>query len=209
MVVQEGGVPSFNRDIKNFLLVGLGLPEPGCWEVTARYKGAYSRTFFWSRNKATGLGGGGSLLPGFRIRARAGSQFKIRPIRPLAATRDVTAPLDEIDREPYLTSHDNSHAVRGRVDLEWHRLSRLRASRLVDLHVLDVSAISSSWVVLLVRRKKRLPSTYVGAEPGCTSMRQIVPSGNFSKETLTCLFRSFLISRRGRAPGPGRYARGC
>jgi hypothetical protein len=40
MVVQEGGVPSFNRDIKNFLLVGLGLPEPGCWEVTARYKGA-------------------------------------------------------------------------------------------------------------------------------------------------------------------------
>lgn len=39
-VVQEGGVPSFNRDIKNFILVGLGLPEPGCWEVTARYKGA-------------------------------------------------------------------------------------------------------------------------------------------------------------------------
>jgi Tol biopolymer transport system component len=38
-VVQEGGVPSFNRDIKNFLLVGLGLPEPGCWEVTARYRG--------------------------------------------------------------------------------------------------------------------------------------------------------------------------
>jgi hypothetical protein len=39
-VVQEGGVPSFNPDIKNFILVGLGLPEPGCWEVTARYKGA-------------------------------------------------------------------------------------------------------------------------------------------------------------------------
>lgn len=39
-VVEEGGVPSFNRDIKNFMLVGLGLPEPGCWEVTARYKGA-------------------------------------------------------------------------------------------------------------------------------------------------------------------------
>jgi hypothetical protein len=39
-VVQEGGVPSFNRDIKNFILVGLGFPEPGCWEVTARYKGA-------------------------------------------------------------------------------------------------------------------------------------------------------------------------
>jgi hypothetical protein len=39
-VVQEGGVPSFNRDIKNFLLVPLGLPEPGCWELTARYRGA-------------------------------------------------------------------------------------------------------------------------------------------------------------------------
>ena len=39
-VVEEGGVPSFNRDIKNFMLVGLGLPEPGCWEVTASYKGA-------------------------------------------------------------------------------------------------------------------------------------------------------------------------
>jgi len=39
-VVHEGGVPSFNRDIKNFILVGLGLPEPGCWEVTARYKAA-------------------------------------------------------------------------------------------------------------------------------------------------------------------------
>lgn len=39
-VVEEGGVPSFNRDIKNFLLVGLGLPEPGCWEVTASYQGA-------------------------------------------------------------------------------------------------------------------------------------------------------------------------
>ena len=39
-VAQEGGVPSFNRDIKNFMLVPLGFPEPGCWEVTARYKGA-------------------------------------------------------------------------------------------------------------------------------------------------------------------------
>jgi hypothetical protein len=39
-VVQQGGVPSFNRDIKNFMLVGLGLPEPGCWEVTATYKDA-------------------------------------------------------------------------------------------------------------------------------------------------------------------------
>ena len=39
-VVEKGGVPSFNRDIRNFMLVGLGLPEPGCWELTARYKGA-------------------------------------------------------------------------------------------------------------------------------------------------------------------------
>ena len=38
--VEEGGGPSFNRDIKNFMLVGLGLPEPGCWQVTASYKGA-------------------------------------------------------------------------------------------------------------------------------------------------------------------------
>ena len=38
-VVEKGGVPSFNREIKNFMLVGLELPEPGCWEVTARYKG--------------------------------------------------------------------------------------------------------------------------------------------------------------------------
>jgi hypothetical protein len=37
-VVQGGGVPSFNRDIKNFLLVPLGLPKPGCWEVTASYR---------------------------------------------------------------------------------------------------------------------------------------------------------------------------
>ena len=39
-VVVEGGVPSFNRDVGNFLLVGLVLPEPGCWEVTATYQGA-------------------------------------------------------------------------------------------------------------------------------------------------------------------------
>jgi hypothetical protein len=39
-VVVEGGVPSFNRDIGNFMLVGLELPEPGCWEVTASYQGA-------------------------------------------------------------------------------------------------------------------------------------------------------------------------
>lgn len=39
-VVVEGGVPSFKRDIGNFMLVGLVLPEPGCWEVTASYQGA-------------------------------------------------------------------------------------------------------------------------------------------------------------------------
>jgi len=36
----DGAVPSFNRDIKNFMLVGLVLPKPGCWEVTASYQGA-------------------------------------------------------------------------------------------------------------------------------------------------------------------------
>jgi hypothetical protein len=39
-VVAEGGAPSFNRDTKNFMLVGLNLPKPGCWEVTASYRGA-------------------------------------------------------------------------------------------------------------------------------------------------------------------------
>jgi hypothetical protein len=39
-VVEKHGVPSFNRDIGNFMLVGLVLPKPGCWEVRARYEGA-------------------------------------------------------------------------------------------------------------------------------------------------------------------------
>jgi hypothetical protein len=39
-VVVEGGVPSFHRDFKNFMLVPLVLPRPGCWEVTASYEGA-------------------------------------------------------------------------------------------------------------------------------------------------------------------------
>ncbi len=39
-VAERGGVPSFNREIRNFMLVGLELPQPGCWEVTARYQGA-------------------------------------------------------------------------------------------------------------------------------------------------------------------------
>jgi hypothetical protein len=39
-VVEGPGVPSFNRDIGNFMLVGLVLPQPGCWQVTASYHGA-------------------------------------------------------------------------------------------------------------------------------------------------------------------------
>jgi hypothetical protein len=39
-VVVEGGVPSFSRGIGNFMLVGLELPESGCWEITASYQGA-------------------------------------------------------------------------------------------------------------------------------------------------------------------------
>lgn len=39
-VVVEGGVPSFNGGIGNFMLVGLDLPDPGCWRVIARYQGA-------------------------------------------------------------------------------------------------------------------------------------------------------------------------
>jgi hypothetical protein len=34
------GMPGFRHDIKNFKLVGLVLPKPGCWEVTASYRGA-------------------------------------------------------------------------------------------------------------------------------------------------------------------------
>jgi hypothetical protein len=39
-VVEKSGVGSFNPDIGNFMLVGLVLPESGCWKVTASYKGA-------------------------------------------------------------------------------------------------------------------------------------------------------------------------
>jgi hypothetical protein len=39
-VVEGPGVQSFNRDIGNFMLVGLELLEPGCWKVTASYQGA-------------------------------------------------------------------------------------------------------------------------------------------------------------------------
>jgi hypothetical protein len=39
-VIEKSGVPSFNTEIKNFLLVGLELPRLGCWQVTANYKGA-------------------------------------------------------------------------------------------------------------------------------------------------------------------------
>jgi hypothetical protein len=33
-------MPGFRHDIKNFMLMGLVLPKPGCWEVTASYRGA-------------------------------------------------------------------------------------------------------------------------------------------------------------------------
>jgi hypothetical protein len=40
VVEHSQGMPGFRRDIKNFKLVGLVLPKPGCWEVTAGYRGA-------------------------------------------------------------------------------------------------------------------------------------------------------------------------
>jgi len=39
-VVEGPGVPSHHAADGNFLLVGLEVPRPGCWEVTARYRGA-------------------------------------------------------------------------------------------------------------------------------------------------------------------------
>ena len=39
-MVIDGGVASFNRDIGNFMLVGLVLPGSGCWDVTASYHGS-------------------------------------------------------------------------------------------------------------------------------------------------------------------------
>lgn len=38
-VIETSGVPSFNASIKNFILVGLGVPKIGCWGLTAAYKG--------------------------------------------------------------------------------------------------------------------------------------------------------------------------
>jgi hypothetical protein len=40
VVEHSQGMPGFRRDIKNFKLMGLVLPKPGCWEVTASYRGA-------------------------------------------------------------------------------------------------------------------------------------------------------------------------
>jgi hypothetical protein len=40
VVEHSQGMPGFRRDIKNFKLMGLVLPEVGCWEVTATYRGA-------------------------------------------------------------------------------------------------------------------------------------------------------------------------
>jgi hypothetical protein len=40
VVEHSRGMPGFRRDIKYFKLVGLVLPKPGCWEVTAGYRGA-------------------------------------------------------------------------------------------------------------------------------------------------------------------------
>jgi hypothetical protein len=40
VVEHSQGMPGFRHDIKNFMLMGLVLPKPGCWEVTASYRGA-------------------------------------------------------------------------------------------------------------------------------------------------------------------------
>jgi hypothetical protein len=58
-VVRYGhGVPSFNADIKNFLLVGLHLPaEPGCWRITATYHGAELSYVLEVRGASTDEGG--------------------------------------------------------------------------------------------------------------------------------------------------------
>ena len=39
VVEHSKGAPGFRRDIKQFKLMGLVLPKPGCWEVTASYRG--------------------------------------------------------------------------------------------------------------------------------------------------------------------------
>jgi hypothetical protein len=52
MVVQQGGVPSFNRDIKNFILVGLASRSRDAGRSPPRTTGSSSRTYFWSRTRA-------------------------------------------------------------------------------------------------------------------------------------------------------------
>ncbi len=40
VVEHSQGMPGFRPDIKSFKLMGLVLPEVGCWKVTATYRGA-------------------------------------------------------------------------------------------------------------------------------------------------------------------------
>lgn len=39
--------PTFNRDWKAFMLGGINLPTPGCWEITGRYEDAEVRFVEW------------------------------------------------------------------------------------------------------------------------------------------------------------------
>jgi hypothetical protein len=41
------GTNGFNPGLGNFMLVGLELPQPGCWELTARYKNATLSYVVW------------------------------------------------------------------------------------------------------------------------------------------------------------------
>ncbi|MGH8871367.1 MAG: hypothetical protein ACRDWS_05275 [Acidimicrobiia bacterium] len=41
------GGGGFNPSIGNFMLVGLELPQPGCWDLTARYKSATLSYVVW------------------------------------------------------------------------------------------------------------------------------------------------------------------
>ena len=38
--VQKGEGLAFNSHVRHFVLIGLEVPKPGCWEVTARYEEA-------------------------------------------------------------------------------------------------------------------------------------------------------------------------
>ena len=39
--------PTFNRDLKAFMLGGISLPTPGCWEITGRYEDAEVQYVVW------------------------------------------------------------------------------------------------------------------------------------------------------------------